>query len=187
MGSGWEDLLPKLILQMGQSLDSTTRKTAGNTRDVAALCNHVAPDIVRLRMALAETGASALLGYLQILLDLKIPANLVKLMTLSLRAGYPMAQPSAAAKESCDIASNMWALAAELFREILLVCQTHPGEPNHELCKAVYDQMQTLTSDGDPGEELYLLVSALTCFSLLEARSVGDSPTFILQSHAQRF
>ena len=157
MGSGREDFLPDLIVQLGQSLDLTTRKNARSIREVAALCDHVAPDMVRLRMALADVGASALLGVLPMLLDLKIPANLVKLMSLSLRAGYPMAQPSAAAKASCEISSNMWALAAELFRELLLVCHNYPGQPNFELCKAVVDQLQPFTSDGDPGEELYLL------------------------------
>ena len=85
-------------------------------------------------------------------------------MSLCLRAGYPMAQPSAAATLSPGIASYMWTLAAELFRELLLVCHVYPGQPNYELCRAVVDQLQPLTSDGDPGE-LYLLdfVMAAAC------------------------
>ena len=157
MGSACEDLLPKVILQLGQSLDLIPCKTAWNFKEVAGLCDHVAPDMDGLLMALSEVGASTLLGVLPMLLNLKIPANLVKLMTISLRAGYPVAQPSAAAKEFSEIAFNMWELAAALFSKLLVVCYTHPGQPNYELCKAEVEQLQPLTSDGEPGAKLYLL------------------------------
>ena len=74
MGSDCQDLLPKLVLQLGQSLDLTTR-TSAKTGEVAALCDHVAPDMVALRTGLSEVGASALLGVLPMMLDLKIPAT----------------------------------------------------------------------------------------------------------------
>ena len=93
MGSVCEDLLPEVILQLGQSLDVIPCKTAWNFNEFAALCDLVAPDMNGLRADLSEVGASALLGVLPMLLDLKIPANLVKLMTMSLRLGYPVAQP----------------------------------------------------------------------------------------------
>ena len=161
MGSRFEDLPLKLLLQLGQSLELATREPAWTLRDVAALCGSVAPAMVQLHMAVAETGASALLECLQLLLDQKIPASLVKFMTISLHAGYPMGPPFDiwAAKESCAFASKMWALSSKLYRDILLACQTHPGEPYYDLCKAVVDQLQPLTYNGDPGEELYLPVS----------------------------
>ena len=164
MGSACEDPLPNVILQLGQSLDLIPCKTAWNFKEVAALCDQLAPDMDGLRTALSEVGASALLVVLPKLLALKIPANLVKLMTISLRAGYPVAQPSVAAKEFSEIALNTWHLAAGLFRELLRVCYTLPDEPNYELCKAVVDQLQPLTSDGEPGAKLCLLVPASFLF-----------------------
>jgi hypothetical protein len=154
MESAGKDLLGTLLLKLGRALEFAARKAARSMREVATLCDHVAPDILSVRVALEKVGHSALQQHLTLLLDLDVPANLVKLMSLSLRAGYPMAQPSEAAKEYCEIASHMWALSSELFRELLLVCHTYPGEPNYELCKAVVDQLQPFTNDGDPGEVL---------------------------------
>jgi hypothetical protein len=109
-----------------------------------------------MQFALRELGGGhfGLLQYRSLLLDLNIPVNLVKLMSLSLRAGYPMVQPPEAARAWCKVASRMWALSSALFRDLLVICHTCPDEPDFVLSKAVVDQLQPFTSDGAPGEAL---------------------------------
>jgi hypothetical protein len=143
------------LLKLGESLQhASTRTKTRSIRDVADICDHVAPAICGLQLWLARVGPSFLLQYLQLLLDLNIPANLVKLMSLSLRAGYPMVQPLGAARDCTKVAAQTWGLSSELFRDLLVICHKCPDEPDFELCKAVVDQLQPFTSDGAPGENL---------------------------------
>ena len=151
MGSHAQERLHLPILQLGNSLSLAAIKPPRTIREIAALCRAVAPDMFNLRLVVGETGASALLGCLQKLLELDVPANLVKFMNLTLRAGHPMTQPSEATKKSCEIAAHLWAQAAVLFRELVQVCKRFPGEHHYELCLTVMDQLLPVTSNGDPG------------------------------------
>ena len=181
MGSPAEELQHGPILLLGQCLAVAASKPARTTREIAALRELVAPGMVSLRRVVNQTGISTLFGCLQKLLDLNVPANLVKLMTLTLRAIYPMAQPPEDLKELCGVMSAMWALAAELFGELVLVCNKYPDENGYELCKTVMDQLQPLTSDGDPGDTYTsedLLQSTVHQYMISEHHS--DCHSFLL-------
>jgi hypothetical protein len=148
---------------MDEPYDSLLRKLgsvlAGNTtcktvKQLHKLCNAVVPPLGAIQHCMFQElwGIGRIPGYLQLFLDLNIPANLVSFMALTLRAGYSLVPLPESAKATSDIAAHGWSLAADFYNNLVSVCHHNRISPYSCHNSALFEQLATGSEGQEPGK-----------------------------------
>jgi hypothetical protein len=125
-------------------------------KHVHKMCNAVLPPLKATLRGLSceDLEKEESLKYLQLLVKLDIPANLVKFMALALRAGYPLVPLPESAKATSEIAARAWMLGADFFRCLIGLCHNNRDSPTSTYSRALVEQLATGVEGQEPGKVL---------------------------------
>ena len=127
--------------------------SCNSIKDVQKLCQAVMPFLrALLDGVFADRNMEQTPQYLPLLLELSIPANLVKFMALALRAGHPMVALPESAKEASALAAAGWSSGADLYSGLVGLCHNERGRPHERYGNAVIEQLAVGCEGGEPGE-----------------------------------
>jgi hypothetical protein len=122
-------------------------------KHVHRMCYAVIPPLrATLRGLFNEQDLQGSPEYLQLVLELNIPANLVKLMALALRAGYPLVPLPESAEATSKVAAYVWTSGADLFRCLIGLCPTDTSSPHCIQSSAMVEQLAIGSEGEEPGK-----------------------------------
>jgi hypothetical protein len=147
--SSWDEATESLLRNLGSVLaENSSCKTV---KHVHKLCVALLP---HLRASVCLLSGELETQHLQLFLELKIPANLVKFMALTLRAGYPLTPLPESAKATSEIAAHVWTLGADLFKCLIGLCPKDTNSPYSTFGRALIEQLATGIEGQEPGKGL---------------------------------
>ena len=148
-----EDAADRVLRELGSALARSG--PCKSIKDVHKLCQAVIPLLsMLLHGVFADKNLEQSPEYLQLLLELSIPANLVKFMALALRAGHSMVALPESAKDASVLAAAGWALGADLYSGLVGLCHNERSTSHERHSSAVVEQLAVGSEGGEPGETL---------------------------------